>query len=124
MKYSNTSTMSIELSKKEKKIARELIEKGLQAEFRQCLESIDLILQRWKDKETNGEDSYRSLYKTVKDFDKHIVGRYDRLSGSMYVFVLAGLLHDKLISEDDLNEMEEAVRNGVLFVAREIGTSP
>ncbi|MEP7374571.1 MAG: hypothetical protein ABI675_14350 [Chitinophagaceae bacterium] len=63
-------------------------------------------MQRWKDKVLNEEDSYRSLFKAVRDFDKHIASRYDHIRGSMYVFVMAGLLHDKLITEEDLNGLE------------------
>ena len=47
-KLISTFNMSIELSKKDKRIARELIEKGLQKEFQQGLQQFDAILQKWK----------------------------------------------------------------------------
>lgn len=39
------------LSKKEKKIAREIIEKGLLIEFGIALNDEDTVLKKWKDKE-------------------------------------------------------------------------
>ena len=47
-KLINTFNMSIELSKKDKRIAGELIEKSLQKEFQQGLQQFDAILQKWK----------------------------------------------------------------------------
>ena len=40
----------MELSKKDKKIAREIIEKGLQKEFAKGLYKFDTILNEWKSK--------------------------------------------------------------------------
>ncbi len=39
----------VELSKKERKIARSIIETGIQRQFQKGLNSIDSILLNWKD---------------------------------------------------------------------------
>lgn len=74
------------LSKKDKRIARELIEKGLQAEFRHGLLEMDPIIQQWKNKQSENREAYHNLYKALTDFDKHIAIRYDRITGSRYVY--------------------------------------
>ncbi|NII25332.1 hypothetical protein HB364_09580 [Pseudoflavitalea sp. X16] len=112
--------MSIELSKKDKRIARELIEKGLQKEFQQGLQQFDAILQKWKNEQQDNRDTYHNLYKTVRDFDKHIARRYDNMRGSTYLMILAAQLADKLISEDELTEMNPDARNAVISWARVI----
>jgi predicted transcriptional regulator len=110
--------MSIELSKRDKRIARELIEKGLQKEFQQGLQQLDAILQKWKNEQQDNKDVYHQLYKSVHDFDKHIARRYDNMKGSTYLLILVAQLIDGLISEEDLAEMDPGVRNSILFAAK------
>ena len=112
--------MSIELSKKDKRIARELIEKGLPKEFQQGLQKFDDILQKWKNGQQDNRDAYDVLYKTVRDFDKHIARRYDNMKGSTYLLILATQLADKLISEGDLAEMNPDARNAIISRAQTI----
>jgi hypothetical protein len=114
--------MPAELSKKDKRIARELIEKGLQKEFQQGLQQFDAILQKWKNEQQDNRDVYHHLYKSVRDFDKHIARRYDNIKGSMYTMILGAQLADKLISEDNLAEMNPDARNEVLSWARVINS--
>ncbi len=55
----------MELSKKDKKTAREIIESGLQQEFAKALFDVDTILTGWKNKSKNNRDAYHSLYKLI-----------------------------------------------------------
>ena len=110
--------MSIEFSKKDKRIARELIEKGLQKEFQQGLQQFDAILQNWKNGQQDNRDTYHNLYKSVRDFDKHIARRYDNIKGSTYLDTLIAQLMNGLICEEDLFELNPDTRNAVLFAAR------
>ena len=113
-----TIHLMITLSKREKKIAREIIEKGLQIEFAQCLSDADSVLQNWKDKKTENRETYHLLYQTVKNNDKHIGRRYDGMRGSDYILVIAAQLADGIISKDDLKEFCEATQNSILTLAK------
>jgi len=107
----------MELSKSDKKAAREIIEKGLQQEFAKGLFDADTILDGWKNKRTNNRDTYHKLYKKIIDFDKHIARRYDRMTGSTYLFIIAGQLNDEVISENDLNGLSGQVIAAVKMIA-------
>jgi hypothetical protein len=105
----------MELSKKDKKMARELIEKGLQIEFANGLSDADKILVEWKNKSLNNRD--HQLYKHIADCDKHIASRYDHMSGSRYIFIIAGQLRDNVITGDDLLNFSDEVKGAILMIA-------
>ncbi len=107
----------MELSKKDKKIARQIIEKGLEKEFANGLYAADSVLSDWKNKSTGNRETYHLLYKTITDFDKHIARRYDGMSGSNYLFIIAAQLHDGVIDQKDLEELSEDARNAVIFIS-------
>ena len=71
----------MELSKKDRKVARQIIEDGLQKEFGKGLDKIDKVLKKWKEEKQDNRESYHLLFKTIKDFDKHIAKRYDNMTG-------------------------------------------
>jgi hypothetical protein len=101
----------MDLSKRDKKIARQIIEKGLQKEFADGLNSFDSILIDWKEQKKDNRDSYHLLYKTVRDFDKQIARRYDDMTGSRYLLIIAGQLYDSVITENDIRELSEEAQN-------------
>ncbi|HMQ70666.1 MAG TPA: hypothetical protein PKA90_16915 [Ignavibacteria bacterium] len=103
----------ITLSKREKKIAREIIEKGLQIEYANALNEAFNDLQKWKDKKTDTRETYHNLFGTVRKNDKHIARRYDGMRGSDYVYVIAAQLLDGIISDDDLKEFGEQTQKSI-----------
>ncbi len=107
----------MELSKQEKKVAREIIETGLQKEFAKGLFDADTILHQWKNKSTDNRDAYHLLFKKITDFDKHIARRYDGMTGSKYLFVIAAQFQDGFISESDLKKRSERVKQAVKLIA-------
>jgi hypothetical protein len=107
----------MELSKKDKKTAREIIEKGLQKEFAKGLFDADTILNDWKNKSKNNRETYHSLYQHIIDFDKHIARRYDEMTGSKYLFIIAGQLRDDVISENDLADFSDEVKQAIKLIA-------
>ncbi len=108
----------MELSKQEKKVAREIIETGLQKEFAKGLFDADTILHQWKNKSTDNRDAYHLLFKKITDFDKHIARRYDGMTGSKYLFVIAAQFQDGIISESDLEKCSERVKQAVKLIAK------
>ena len=107
----------MELSKKDKKIAREIIEIGLQKELAKGLFDADSIMTEWKNKAIDNREAYNSLYKQITGFDKHIARRYDDMRGSTYLFVIAAQLSDGIITEDDLIEFSPEVKQAVIRIA-------
>jgi len=107
----------MELSKSEKKIVREIIEIGLQREFVEGLTNADSILDKWKSRSTDNRESYHLLYKHITKFDKHIARRYDNMTGSSYLFVLAGQYADNVIAESDLEKLPDKIIQAIKLIA-------
>ncbi|MEO5572798.1 MAG: hypothetical protein ABIT08_07870 [Bacteroidia bacterium] len=94
----------MDLPKKDKKFAREIIEKGLQEELAKGLCEFDSILHDWKNGSKDHRTAYHSIFKAVKEFDRHIARRYDGVTGSKYFYVIAELLFDGIMSEEYLKD--------------------
>lgn len=107
----------LDLTKSQKKIARQVIETGLEHEFKNGIGKIDEIILRWKDGKTETKETYYQIFESLKKFDKHIARRYDGMTGSEYLYVLAGQLADEVISIYDLNEFDQIVKNKIIFIS-------
>ena len=105
-----------ELTKSDKKIARKVIETGLQRDFETSILDIDKIIGRWKKKELTNREAYHEIFSKVKENDKYIARVYDDLRGSTYLITIIGLLNNKVLSEADLGEFNEGLRNYLLGV--------
>ena len=108
----------MELSKADKKVARKIIELGLQKERLKGLNKVDSVLQSWKEKKIDEEDAYHLLYKTIIELDKHIARRYDSISGSKYLLVIVSQVRDGVITEDELREFSEKTRQTIIQVCK------
>lgn len=100
----------MELSKMDKKVAREVIEKGMQNEFKNSLTKFTRILNDWEANPVDNRETYYKLYKKVIKFDKHLAQRYDGLTGSKYLFIVAAQFVDGVISKEDLEPFSEEVK--------------
>lgn len=107
----------MELSKKDKKVAREIIEKGLQNEFASGLTIFQAILSNWKEGKMDNRETYHALYRRITSFDKHISRRYDGMTGSKYLFIIAGQLLDNAILDADLENFSEEAKKAVKSMA-------
>lgn len=97
-----------ELSKKEKKIARICIDKGIDTAFKEGLENCAAVINDWqKGKFNSNKEAYHKLYKAISDKDYSIGGRYDGLTGSRYLITVAQLFSEKIITEEDIQEFSE-----------------
>lgn len=107
----------MELTKKERKIAREIIEIGLLKEFSNGLLEADKVLNDWKNNSMNNRDAYHLLYQKIKHFDKHIARRYDGMTGSKYFYIIIAQLADGTISENELEKFPDAIKQKIKFFA-------
>jgi isopentenyl diphosphate isomerase/L-lactate dehydrogenase-like FMN-dependent dehydrogenase len=106
----------MDLSKKDKKVARQIIELGLQRELESGLNKFDIILKNWKENKQSPKNSYHLLCKTLLDFDTHIEKRYENMTGSKYIVIISNQLHDKIISKDDINELSEEAKQKIHLI--------
>ena len=106
--------MDRQLSKREKKIAKACIDKGLEAEFREGMENFDVIIRDWREgKFTSNREAYHQLYKAIHTKNKAISGRYDGLSGSHRFMAVAAILNDGYITEDDVKDFSEETKSAL-----------
>lgn len=108
----------LDLSKAQKKIARQVIEIGLIREFESGIGNIDKVIRQWKDGKAETKETYYQMYKKLKEFDKHIARRYDGMTGSKYLYILAGQLADGAIKVYDLSGFDPEVKNRIIFISR------
>ena len=109
--------MERNLSKKEKAVLRQLIEKGVQAEFKKALDDAAVIIQKWQNNELTEREAYHKLFKSIHDKDKFIARRYDNVTGSHYVETVVAIYRDKQISDDDLSELSDDLREHIKRIA-------
>jgi hypothetical protein len=104
--------MFYELTKREKKIARACIDKGLEAEFRAGLEQFEAILNKWKNGEfPTHKEAYHELYIALDKKDSLIAKRYDGLSGSRWLAAVADIFHDGYIGEEDIIGLSDLAKD-------------
>lgn len=99
-----------ELSKKEKKIAREIIDKGINAEFKDALTEAKAVITEWELGKLNNRDGYHKLFKAIMDQDKWISKRYDGLKGSRYLVTVALILYNGQITEEDIKDFSDEAK--------------
>ena len=109
----------LDLPKSQKKIARRIIETGLQREYAEGLNKIKKIIDKWEKKELNNRDAYLKMYKTLESHDRALGRRYDNMGGSKYVMIIAAQVYDGVIGEDELEDFIPEVKNTILFLSRE-----
>jgi len=101
----------IELSKNQKKIARELIQLGLQRECKSFTTQIEKFTNSQEWKTSDPHELYIKLYKKVTSFDKHIEQQYDNLSGSRYFVTVSNLFWQGVLTTDDIARFDIDVQN-------------
>ena len=108
--------MYYELSKSQKKIARKVMDKGLDNHYHRGLSDVKAIIQKWETGKFPGNhDAYMKLYQTVKKNDINIGRIYNDKGGSRWVEVIVSQLIDGVITVEDLVDFDEEVRNTILL---------
>lgn len=82
-------------------------------EFANGLDEFSKILKDWEEKKSDNRDTYHTLYKSVKDFDKHIARLYDNMTGSKYLIIIIAQLRDRVIEDSDLASLSEEAREKI-----------
>ncbi len=111
--------MYYELSKSQKKIARRIMDKGLENHYKRSLYKAQEILDDWKnDSFETTRDAYLRFYREVEKNDENIASIYNNKGGSRWVEVMALQLNDGVITTDDLQELDGEVRETIINWSR------
>jgi enamine deaminase RidA (YjgF/YER057c/UK114 family) len=102
--------MPYELPKSQKKIAREIIEKGLLREYQNGIEKVEAVIGKWKSGKLDNREAYISIYKKLTFHNKHLARRYDNMSGSKYLIIISGQVADGVIAFEELSELNDQAR--------------
>jgi hypothetical protein len=106
----------IELTKSQKKIARELITLGLQRECQSFKNEIEQFTGSSEWKTGIPQELYHKLYDIVTTFDKHIARRYNGLSGSHYFDTVLALFYNEILMPEDIARFEIEVQNKLVSI--------
>ena len=113
--------MNYEFPKSEKKVARQVIETGLQRDYEKSIQEMNTIIQAWKMKKLSNQEAYLKLYKTVMRNDKYIGRMYNDLRGSTYMLTIQGLLANKVLTDTDLQDFSEKTQQDILKIRQSLG---
>lgn len=110
--------MYSDLSKREKKIARQCIDKGLNIAYSNALNEAGLVIQDWHTEKLNTRDAYLKLFKIIEKHDGAIANRYNGLGGSRWLMTVAQLFAEKVINEDDIKDFSDETKEVIYLWAR------
>jgi hypothetical protein len=99
--------METGFTKKDNKLARELISIAVEREFEIGLGKAGEIISQWQNKDIAVREAYYKLFEHVKKFDKQISKRYDSLKNSDFPLVISVLLNEKIIREEEIVDFSE-----------------
>ena len=109
--------MLSELSKKDKAVLRQLIDKGVQAEFENALNEAASIIQQWQQNTSSNKEAYHALFTSLQQNNDFIALRYDGITGSRYVPTVVDIYSAKQVDENDLMNLSAEVREYIKRVA-------
>lgn len=110
--------IDLNLTKEQKKAARQLIEAGIQRDYGKGLSKVDRIIRQWKNDKESNKDAYLKMFETVQKHDKKLARRYDNMTGSKYSMIILCMLGDKVIKEEELHILGEEVKQKILHIMR------
>jgi hypothetical protein len=99
--------MYYELSKPQKKIARKVMDKGLDNHYIKALLDVKSIIAEWeKGSFDSTRDAYMKLFTTVDNNNNNISLIYDNKGGSRWVEVMGRQLSQGVITMEDIIEFD------------------
>ena len=102
--------MYYDLNKKDKKIARLLIDKALDAQYKNALQDAQELICSWQEEKLNNREAYLTLYKILNMHDSSIAKRYNGLGGSRYLITVASVLFDGLVTDEDIKDFSDETK--------------
>jgi len=106
--------MEPEFSKREKQIARDLMDRGIQEDIKKGLMEFDDILQQWKNEAGHNGDCFYTLHDAVRNFKKEIAWKYDYRPGSRYMSIIIYQLSHELYQPSELDGFRPEIKEYIL----------
>lgn len=107
-----------DLTKSQKKKARELIDIALRRDYVEAVRRVKTICDSFVEGESDPREFYMELYSTIKNKDKDIGRRYDDLTGSQYFMRLSMLLKEGVLTEEDLQGLNPELKERLLRILK------
>ncbi len=110
--------MYYQLSKSQKKIARVVMDKGIDNHYINALKDVESILLKWHNGVfKDSREAYMNMFNCVQRNDNNIAEIYNDKGGSRWVEVMALQLADGVISTDDLNDFDPEVKDAIISMS-------
>ena len=111
--------MYYQLSKSQKKIARIVMDKGLDNHYNRALKDAESILLKWHGGAfENNAEAYMKLFKSIRSNDRNIAVIYNDKGGSRWVEVMAMQFEDGVITTDDLKDFDCEVKDAIISMSK------
>ena len=108
-----------ELTKKEKKIARDIFAISIEKEFDAALQNSEAILAKWKTGNATGRQIFHEMRSYLNNNLKHLQHRYDDLRGSYYLITLAGIFKDGYITGEEIKDFSDEAKEAIKRYSRD-----
>jgi hypothetical protein len=104
------------LSKSDKKIYHKLHDIALEKDMTKYNNDVIKIIEKYKKNQLDFKETYLKIYEKVTQNDKKVAWRYDGISGSHYFNKILEFYANDLITEEDIQELSEDVRNRLIQI--------
>ncbi len=108
----------IELSKEDKKAAREILRRGILHRHAQWQEEMRDLLDKPYNKGENEYDRNMQITGKSREFYKEAMEMEDYYRGSQMIFGLAQLYHGQYLTDEDLEPLSEEAIASVRFLGQ------
>jgi hypothetical protein len=111
--------MYYQLSNSQKKIARVVMDKGLDKNYVNALKEAESILLKWRGGSfKDNKEAYMSLFNSIDRNDNKIAAIYNDKGGSRWVEVMAMQLADGVITINDLRDFDPEVIDAIVSMSK------
>ena len=106
----------MELTKDDKRIAKDIIRRGILRRHAQWQQELRKLLDKPFAENNNEYDRSMQITAKARKFYKEAMGMEEYYRNSMLLMGLANLYYRHLITDDDLAELSETVRQAILLI--------
>jgi hypothetical protein len=104
-----------ELTKGEKKLAWQVMDKGLENEYLEGLRMAESVIRDWQSGTKSAKESYMDLYARLENIDDSIAKRHNEKGGSRYAEIIASQLRGGYLTEKDIEDFRDETKNFILI---------
>ncbi|WMJ73955.1 hypothetical protein RCC89_12385 [Cytophagaceae bacterium ABcell3] len=108
--------MNYTFTKSEKKLVRQLLDKGLERDYINGINKIKALLDQWEKSQQNPRETYLNMYKTLDKHDRNLSRKFDGLTGGRYFMALVDLMIEGLVSEEEIEGLSKETKERIYFL--------